>query len=289
VSESHDDLIARAVRRAAGGVAPITLAEVTARGPIPDVVDGEPVTDAPEGTSTGGRVMVIDLERAQETHRAPEHRRPRRRWPLVAAAAAGVAALAIGFSVADEGDRVEVAPAEAPDAEPLTLRTALVDDFVDLYNTGDPVALAERFVPSASPVEPAKLADPAFQAAGDQWTRTGPCRLGSGDDVVCPIRRRDDFHGAAGLSVEEDHVFRFDGSLVERIVLLEADPWDDQHAFRAAFRSWVDAEHPEASIRWFPPVGSYSDELADMPTADGMPAALDLVDEFIAQSPDWGR
>lgn len=293
MSESHDDLIARAIRRAADGVAPITLAEVTARGPIPDI-NGDPVTDAlalaPEGTSTGGRVMVIDLEREQETRRTPaEHRRPRRRWPLVAAAAAGIAVLAIGFSVADDGDRVELAPAEAPDADPLTLRTALVDDFVDAYNTGDPAAVADRFVPSASPVQPAKLADPAFQTAGDRWTRTGPCRLGSGDDVICPIRHRDDFHGAAGLSIEEDHVFRFADSLVERIVLLDADPWDDHHAFRAAFRSWVDAEHPEASIGWFPPVGSYSDELADMPTAEGMSVALGLLDEFLAQSDDWGR
>lgn len=294
MSESHDDLIARAIRRAADGVAPITLAEVTARGPILDVVDGEPVTDAqalaPEGTSTGGRVMVIDLEREQETRRAPEeHRRPRTRWPLVAAAAAGIAVLAIGLSVADGGDRVELAPAEAPDADPLTVRTALVDDFVDVYNAGDPAAVAERFVPSASPVQPAKLADPAFQAAGDQWTRTGPCRVGGGDDVVCPIRREDDFHGAAGLSIEEDHVFRFDDALLERVVLLEADPWDESHAFRAAFRSWVDAEHPEASIGWFPPVGSYSDELAAMPTAESMPVALDLLEEFLAQSQDWGR
>jgi len=294
VSESHDDLIARAIRRAADGVAPITLAEVTARGPIPDVVDGEPVTDAlglaPEGTSTGGRVMVIDLEREhalRPTPTAPARRR--RRWPLVAAAAAGIAVAAIGFAVADGGDRVELAPAEAPEGDPLTMQTALVDDFVDVYNTGDPAAVAERFVPSASPVQPAKLADPAFQAAGDRWTRTGPCRSGAEEDVVCPIRRADDFHGAAGLSIEEDHVFRFDGSLLERIVLVDADPWDESHAFRQDFRTWMEAQHPEAPIPWFPPVGSYSDELADMPTADGMPAALELIDEFIAQSPDWGR
>lgn len=160
---------------------------------------------------------------------------------------------------------------------------------MDVYNAGDPDAVAERFVPPSGPVEPAKLADPAFQAAGDQWTRTGPCRLGGEDDVVCPIRREDDFHGAAGLSITEDHVFRFDGSLVERIVLLEADPWDESHAFRDAFRSWVEAQHPEVSIRWFPPVGSYSDELAAMPTAETMPAALGLVDDFVAQLEDWGR
>ena len=294
MSESHVDLIARAIRRAADGVAPITLAEVTARGPVPDVVDGEPVTDAlglaPEGTSTGGRVMVIDLEREQELRPTPPApARGRRRWPLVAAAAAGIAVAAIGFAVADGGERVELAPAEAPEADPLTMRTALVDDFVDAYNTGDPEAVVARFVPSASPVQPAKLADPAFQAAGDRWTRTGPCRAGAEEDVVCPIRRADDFHGAAGLSIEEDHVFRFDGSLLERIVLFDADPWGESHAFRRDFRSWVDAEQSQAAIPWFPPVGSYSDELADMPTADGMPAALDLVDEFVAQSEDWGR
>lgn len=294
MSEFHDDLIARAIQRAADGVAPITLAEVTARGPIADVVDGEPVTDAPvlahRGTSTGGQVMVIDIERERETGRAPEaDGRPHRRWPLLAAAAAGIAVVAIGFSVADSDDRVELAPAEEAPADPLSLGTALVDDFVGVYNTGDPAAVAERFVPSSRPIDPAKLADPAFQAAGDQWTRTGPCRLSGGEDVVCPIRREDDFHGAAGLSIEEDHVFRFDGALVERVVLLEADPWDESHAFRAAFRNWVDTEHPEESIRWFPPVGSYSDELADMPTAVSMPAALELVDEFIAQSDRWGR
>lgn len=292
MSESHDEQIARVIRRAAGGVAPITFAEVTARGPIPDVVDGEPVTDAHVfahgGTPTGGQVMVIELEREREAGRVPAGpERGRRRWPLAAAAAASIAALAIGVSVAGGDDPVELAPAEEPVTDELVLGTARVDDFVDAYNTGDPDAVAERFVPSTSPIDQAKLADPAFQAAGDRWTRTGPCRLGGGEDVVCPIRREDEFHGAAGLSIEEDNVFRFDGALLERVVLLEADPWEESHAFRAAFRSWVEAEHPEASIRWFPRVGSYI-ELAGMPTAESMPAALGLVDEFIAQSDRWG-
>jgi hypothetical protein len=291
VSEGHDALIARAIRRAADAVVPVTFAEVVARGHVPDasIDDGEPVPEAAahprDGAPTGGPVMVIDLEREQEAFGRPERPdRQHRRWPLVAAAAAVVVLVAIGVGVAADGDRVELAPAEDPADGSLAARTERVDEFVQAYNAGDPSAVAEWFAPSDQPIEPAKLADPAFQAAGDRWTRTGPCRQGGGEDVVCPIRREDDFHGAVGLSIEEDHVFRFDGDLLDRLVLLEADPWDDAHAFRADFRRWVADEHPDARIRWFPPVGSYSDELADMPTAESMPEALELVDDFVARS-----
>jgi hypothetical protein len=297
VSDRHDDLIARAIRRAADGVAPITLAEVAARGPVPDAVDGEPVTDAPVlahgRTSTGGPVMVIDLEHEHETGAAgaPPARR-RSRWPVAAAAAALLAVVvAVGFAAAGSDERVEVAPAEDPSSQdPSTEGTALVDGFIDVYNTGDPAAVADRFAPDpGSPLDATKHVDPAYQAADDRWTRTGPCRLEGADAVVCPIRRVDAFHGAAGLSIEEDYVFRFDGAgLLERLVLLESDPWADHHAFRADFRAWATEQHPEVEIRWFPPAGSYSDELADMPTAEGMPAALGLVEEFVAQSDRWG-
>lgn len=293
MSELHDDLIARAVRRAADGVAPITLAEVTARGRIPDPVDDDESTTngaAPQGPSTGGPVMVIDLERERAAGTTGTAPAPRRRWPAMAAAAALlVVAAAVGWAVANRDEPVDVAPVETPSAaDPLERATRAVDEFIGVYNSGDPAAVADWFADLPNPLDLTKHVDPAYQWADDRWTRIGPCRI-QDPSVVCPIRREDDFHGAAGLSLEDDYAFRFDDEgLLVRLVLLEGDPWAEHHAFRADFRAWAEAQHPGAVGSWFPPPGSYSAELADMPTAEGMPAALELLDEFIAQSDRWG-
>lgn len=233
--------------------------------------------------------MVIDLEREQAARATGTASPPRRRWPVVAAAAALlVVAAAVGWAITDRDETVDVAPAESPSvADPVDQGTGRVDEFIDVYNSGDQAAVADRFADLPNPLEH-KHVDPAYQLADDQWTRTGPCRI-EGTSVVCPVLREDDFHGAAGLSLEEDYAFRFDDDgLLVRLVLFEGDPWAELHAFRADFRTWAEEQHPGVVSSWFAAQASYSAELADMPTAEGMPAALGLLDEFIAQSDRWG-
>ena len=188
--------------------------------------------------------MVIDLEREQAAGTMGKPPSPRRRWPVMAAAAALlVVGAAVGWAMTDRDETVDVAPADSPSADPVDQGTGRVDEFIDVYNSGDQAAVADRFADLPNPLEH-KHVDPAYQLANDQWTRTGPCRI-EGPSVVCPILREDDFHGAAGLSLEDDYSFRFDDDgLLVRLVLFEGDPWAEHHAFRADCRAWAEAQHP---------------------------------------------
>lgn len=304
MSELHDDRISRAIRAAAAQVAPITLADVLSRGPVDhpvdaadDVVEGN--RRAPEhlfrSESTGEPIMVMELERQDTTERTDIRRG--RRFPGWLAAAAAVLLVVLGatalWAAGDEDTPVEVTPADAePSAEASP--TAQVDRFLMTYNNGDweatQAALAEDMDETATNVEHrrVKQIDPAYVAANDRMVRVGDCST-SGTEVVCPIARRDDFHGAAGLSTTEQYVFEFaeDGRLA-RLNLRDGDPWAEQHAFRADFRQWAQQEHPDVSIQFFPPADRAIAELGDLPRADSMPAALELVDDFVAQSDRWG-
>jgi len=304
VSEHHDERISRAIRAAAAQVAPITLADVLSRGPVDDPVD---TTDdvvegngrAPEhlfrSESTEEPIMVMELERQDTTERT-DLRRGRRFPGWLATAAAlliAVAGATVLWAAGDDDTTVEVAPA---DAEPSAAAspTARVDGFLTIYNRGDweaiQAAIAQDMDERTTNVEhrQVKQIDRAYVAANDRWVRVGECST-SGSEVVCPIARRDDFHGAGGLSTTEEYVFAFDeDGRLARLNLSDADPWAEQHAFRAEFRRWVEQERPDVSIQFFPPADRAIAELGDLPRADDMAAALELVDDFVAQSVRWG-
>lgn len=304
MSELHDERISRAIRAAAAQVAPITLADVLSRGPVNDPVDT--ADDVVEGNGkapehlfrsewTGEPIMIMELERQDTTERTDVRRG--RRIPGWLAAAAAVLLVVLGATAlwaADDDDTpVEVTPADTPPSAEASL-PAQVDRFLLTYNNGDweaiQGAIAEDMDEAATNVEHrrVKQIDPAYVAANDRWVRVGECST-SGAEVVCPIARRDDFHGAAGLSTTEQYVFEFDeDGRLARLNLRDGDPWAEQHAFRAEFRQWVQQERPDASIQFFPPADRAIAELGDLPRADDMAAALELVDEFVAQSDRWG-
>ena len=304
MSDRHDERISRAIRAAAEQVAPITLADVLARGPIDDPVgtsdDGvESNGKAPghpfRSESTGEPIMVMELERQDTTDRTEVQRRRRPPGWLAAAAALLLAVLGATalWAAGDDDTPVEVTPAGTEPPAGVTA-AAQVDGFLETYNAGDwqaiQAAIAEDMDQTATNIEHrrVKQIDPVYVAAGDRWTRVGECQT-SGTEVVCPIERRDDFHGAAGLATSEQYVFAFDpDGRLTRLNLVSGNPWAEQHAFRADFRQWVQQAHPDESIQFFPPADRAIAEFGDLPRADDMPAALDLVDDFVAQSDRWG-
>lgn len=301
MSELHEERIGRAIRAAAAQVAPITLADMLSRGPVDDPVTDDVVEHegrTPEhplrSEATGEPIMVIELERREATERTEVARgRPFPGW-LVAAAALLLAVIgATALWTAGDDTTVEVTPADAGPSAPAS-PTAQVDRFLTIYNRGDweeiQAVIAQDLDDTATNVEhrQVKQIDPAYVVAKDRWVRMGGCRT-SGPDVVCPIARRDDFHGAGGLSTTEEYVFAFDDDgRLARLNLRDADPWADQHAFRAEFRQWVEQERADVSIQFFPPADRAIAELGDLPRADSMAVALELVDDFVAQSDRWG-
>ncbi len=294
MSDHRNLRIAAAIRNIAADIEPLTLDEIRSRPPVHEVPAFDRRHDhdtVPEHHSTtGDGAMVIQLENRPDAPTPSAGESPpgngRERWRRVGLVAAGVAAVAIAIGAWQAGsddEPVEVLPAETPEVtdDPVAEQTATVDRFIDAFNAGDARTMEGLLADGAEN----KRIDPTFVAAHDQWTRVGPCRQDPGGALVCPVRRMDDFHGAAGLSIEADYVFGIDATgRIDRLNLLNEDPWDAYLAFRAEFRAWMAQSHPEVSMRYFPPAGSFSDELADMPQDDSMPTALDLVDEFVAQS-----
>jgi len=294
--EPRTDPLARAIRTAAERVAPITLDEVLARPrlDLPDPVGRGDQTDDGDGAvedphDTGGTHMVIELEeRRVGDHDVEVRTGPTRPWWAVAAAAAVVLALVgIGIGALADGDdeRVDVAP--VADDEGAAAADdgvdAVLDRFIAAVNDRDEAAMVEfmdgGFING-------HLVDPGYLAAGDTWTRTGPCRPTSTEgEFACPVRREDDFHGAAGLSLElELAAVVGESGLLDKLMSRSADPYADYVAFRSAFRDWVEANHPDSAIRFYPGQPQGSADTADLPEGGSMPAALELVDDFVAQS-----
>lgn len=293
------DPLARALRAAADRVPPLTLDEVLARrapdlpapGDWTDPVDDEPA--AGTANHTGGTPMVIELEDRRTDPHDPS--RPAGapsgdgRWRRIVLAAAAVVVVVggIGIAVLGGGDEtsVEVAPVDQPQPRPAAGEDdpeVVFDRFIAAVNSGDEEAMV--------PFEEGRLVnvflfDPSYLAAGDRWTRTGPCQPDGDDGVLCPVQRRDDLHGAGGLVLDMQVALAVSGDgRLEQLIARGDDPYRAYVEFRSAFREWVEANHADAGIRFYPSEPSGTADLADMPFPQDMGDALDLVDDFVAQS-----
>ena len=193
-----------------------------------------------------------------------------------------VAGLAGGF-IASAGGGDEVSSA-------FEGRVAIVAAQAGAYSEGDIDAWLGYYTPDAelyNGVFSAALPDiralsrRSF-AANDQWVITGLCRDAAADEVACPMRQKDNFHGRAGLAVEAVYTFTFNENdtitafRLDRGYATAFQPYD---SFDFRFLGWLDEAHPEVVIE--------TGVQTDSPMAEDMAIAILYVDEFIEQSDDY--
>ena len=114
-------------------------------------------------------------------------------------------------------------------------------------------------------------------------------RVGKGDDAVtgylfaCQATQLNLFYEAGELdpSVPSEWVVQ-DGQILDRSS--DEPGFDDWLAFNTDFRDWMSVTHPNVYSAM-----SFLSLTTDFPAAESMPTALEYVDAFVADSPDWPK
>lgn len=164
---------------------------------------------------------------------------------------------------------------------------AVVEAMVAVRNSGDFDAWraffpAERPVIWAGTVEDESELDwqRSFMAANEVWTITEECQWSS-HTVSCPMTLVNEFFGPAGLFYRTTVDFRVDDQGV--ITSFGTNSWEiagEPDEYSAAFDGWFAEAHPDVRAGFAPPVEGED----SLPNSEDMPAALEYVHEFIAQS-----
>lgn len=175
-----------------------------------------------------------------------------------------------------------------PDPEPATPtpteETAIVNAAYDALNAGDIRAWLDHFaadaeVFGASPTAARDLFE-VLAAANYRAAIVEPCRRVDGR-VTCTITETTDFYAAGGLSLTRTETFVVDehGKIAEASARVVAITQPGYHVFTQAFYDWMRDAHPEVHAELRPRITTHLP-----PEPEQMRAALDYLDEFIAQS-----
>jgi len=168
----------------------------------------------------------------------------------------------------------------------------VVEDLLATYNEGS-INGWQALFPGPEATEPSLEAEASLMAANGRWVLDGDCLLtGSLGEtrLTCPSLRSDNFFGAGGLDHRIDYVFTFapSGSVARYSTVGEpttnSDWFGDHMQFTDQFKEWLHTAHADVAVSaGFPREG----ELPDWIDPSLMPLALQYVDEFLAQSPEW--
>lgn len=210
----------------------------------------------------------------------------KRSWVLPVTAATFLIVVAASFGVlaivgGDDG------------ASTLEHRVGIVEAQAQAYSDGNVEAWLGYYAPDGSlwnGVFPATSPTTttwfsAFMAANDQWTIIAPCEEVSADELSCPMGRRDEFHGAAGLGGEGMITFTFNKA--DEITAFRMSPapasvfQSSYRPFGVAFDTWLEDTYPDVHAQFGRRVFDV------MPNAEDMPIALQHVEEFVAQSKEY--
>jgi DNA-directed RNA polymerase specialized sigma24 family protein len=226
--------------------------------------------------------------------REPDTARKRRwRWAVLSAAAAAVAVVVV-VRVAASGTDADANPVfelrGADGNDDAVAAFAAVYAAYDAFNSGDGLAWAVARAAPQTAVEADELRFAnSLMAAGARFSVVHCDYIGFDmHDVIghpgyspveahrfdCVANRSDAFTTASHIELEQE--FRWLVDRTGRVVDCRSDIPDGQalERFASNFMNWIEREHPEAINRrehgWY----SY-------PSAEDMPAALELLDDFV--------
>lgn len=298
----------------------VLIAQVSSRNPVPSVDD--PPVGLLDRDAVHREVMRRTRTMKTQERLTEISSQPRRRGLWVAAGAfalvvvVGAAVALFGGGEPDTGPPVadptttvvettttSEAPTTTTTEAPTTTTTAeltedamiaIVEDMIDVHNTGDFAAWQEFFGESPSVFGDEMISDEdwgfqrSFIAADEQWILTGDCAFTFGSTVACPVEGRNDFMAPAGLSYVIPQL-RVILDPAGKIISIGADRWEirgDPEDYFAAFDAWLAETHPEVHASFGDRVGDpvTGDNWGALPNAADMPTALQYVDEFLAQS-----
>lgn len=216
--------------------------------------------------------------------RKPESRRTAMTW---LAAASVVVLIGVVFVLTKQNSE-EVPPATT------SPEVAAVLTAIDTFNSGDGEAFRALFEPSSEEVsEPWSWEGNQYHthdvmmAANEQLSVIGECEASSSVPIVvdCLISESNDWHGKAGITHDVETEFQLNDELLISSWTFDYGCCADEFAFNSAFASWMSEAHAEVffDIRAmerssFP---GYQRDPAHMA------AAVEYVDEFLAQSEDY--
>lgn len=270
---------------------------------------GTQVRDYLDATTTpiGARELIMGSTFTEEREPAPPEKNRTWRWAAVAIAVAAVAV--IGWLLLPDGS-ADLAPIDEPDVETTDASAAVttVEAAIAAYNAGDIDALMAITEPGEEMVlgmvvdwvlGPEGFVE-AKMAAGARFVLDEPCRDGaSAGTVVCTGADTNQYWAAAGLDRQGEYVLIVeDGVIVESVFTHDGtSPVGESDlepaAFGNAFLSWFEETHPEVveGLPGYegegPGESRISFSSSGVPIAAAMPTALEYVEEFVAQSPDY--
>jgi hypothetical protein len=223
-------------------------------------------------------------------------RKDRWRWAVVGAAAVAVAVVVVRVAVSDADTDANPADIELRGADgndDATNAFAAVNAAYDAFNAGDEIAWALPRVAPQTAVETEELRTvDSLMAAGAHYSVEHCDYIGFDTYDVeghegyppveahrfdCDANMSDAFTTASRIEIDEQ--FRW---LVDRAgrVVDAVSHAPNEYAlerFVSSFRNWIAREHPETINSRLLAWHSY-------PSAEDMPAALELLDEFIASA-----
>jgi hypothetical protein len=175
---------------------------------------------------------------------------------------------------------------------PFEESMATIEAMIDAYNSGDIESLVAYL--SDNPIVLGSSAREdrdwdglrSFMAANDTWEITGPCETRGRALVGCPVRMENDFMSPAGIRFDVPVLligFDADGA-VRTIELNSFGATGSPDDYIEAFDAWLEETNPEIHSSFGPRIGEISGDWGSLPSSADMPVALDLVDEFIADS-----
>jgi hypothetical protein len=254
---------------------------------------GTQIRDYLDGTTApvGAREIIMGSTFTEERDGGAPGRTRSWRWVVAAAAAAAVAL--VGWLLLPGADD-EVAPIGLTGASPAV---ATVEAAIEAYNAGDLEGLVAFAAPGEGMVVDWVLGPEGFveakMAAGARFILDEPCRDGaSAGAVVCSGTDTNRYWAAAGIDRPGQYVLIVEDGAIVSSSFADAE-LSEPDVFGNAFLSWLEATYPEvveglpAYDGEAPGESRISFSSSGVPIAAAMPTALEYVDEFVAQSPDY--
>ncbi len=197
-------------------------------------------------------------------------------WKVLAAAVAVLSAVTGGI----------LAALTIGDGENSAAGVGVVEAMFETYNREGPAASLRYF----SSDEAARFRDHMDGLAvwNDRLTFIEPCQETRIDTIVCVMAEQHDLHEAAGLPpYANTFTLRVnEAGEISYVSQSVPDHFRTYYAFRSRFTIWLLDAHPEEAARIAGWPGVYQGPSAFF-DADSATAALEFVDEFVAQSTDY--
>jgi DNA-directed RNA polymerase specialized sigma24 family protein len=265
-------------------------------------------TDANTQRSPEARSYGFDAQAAAPipppgVDREPDtERKARWRWAVLSAAAVAVAVVVV-VRIAASGTDTDASPADielrgADGNDAAVAAFAAVNAAYDAFSSGDGLAWAVARAAPQTAVEAdyLRFAD-SLMASGARYSVEHCDYIGfdtfdvqghpgyspvEAHQFYCVANMSDAFTTASRIEFQEEFRWLVDGA--GRVVDCVSHEPNEQslEPFTLSFTNWIEREHPEAidsrEIGWY-----------NYPSAEDMPAALELLDDFIASDDRWSE